>query len=102
MFSREALQNSSLMAIGTSLGLAFLAWASTRLYATYCAPEGLSGFFMSLVTMDSTPCQALFAVISHSQTLYAATVAALLFALFGCLASCVTRSQATLPQRKQT
>ena len=101
MFSRESLQNSSLFAVLTSLGLAFIAWSGTQLYATYCAPSGLSGFFMSLVTMDSTPCQALFSIISHSQILYSAMIASLLFAIFGGLASCVSSSQQTLPHQKK-
>ena len=89
MFSREALQNSSVLAFGTAIGLAFVAWSGTQLYVMLCAPSGIGGFFVSLVTMDSSPCQALFAVISHSQTLYAATVASLLFAFVGFIGSCM-------------
>jgi hypothetical protein len=32
--------------------------------------------------MDSSPCQAVFALIAHSGTLYASMVAAVLFSLF--------------------
>jgi hypothetical protein len=34
-----------------------------------------------MLTMDSSPCQAVFALISHSGTLYASMVAAVLFSL---------------------
>ncbi len=99
MFTRESLQNSSLMAVLTAIGLAFIAWSGTQLYVTYCAPSGLTGFLMSLVTMDSSPCQALFSIVSHSQTLYSAMIASLLFALFGGMASCMASSQEKLPKK---
>jgi hypothetical protein len=65
-----------------ALFLAFVAWGSTQVYATYCVPPGLRGFLTSMLTMDSSPCQAVFALISHSGTLYASMVAAVLFSLF--------------------
>lgn len=65
-----------------ALFLGAMAWGSTRIYATYCVPEGFSGFLQSLVTMDSSPCQAVFALISHSNTLYASMITAMLFGIF--------------------
>lgn len=102
MFSRESLQNSSCLAVLTAFGVAFIAWSGTQLYVLYCAPSGFQGFMMSLVTMDSSPCQALFSIISHSQILYSVMVASLVYAIFGGLASCVARGQQALPQRKTT
>ena len=64
-----------------ALFLAFVAWSSTQVYATYCVPPGFRGFVTSLVTMDSSPCQAVFALISHSNTLYASMIAAVLFGI---------------------
>lgn len=64
-----------------ALFLAFMAWSSTQVYATYCVPSGIRGFFTSLLTMDSSPCQAVFALISHSNTLYASMIAAVLFGI---------------------
>ena len=89
MFSKETLQNTTFLSITSALALGFLAWSSTQIYVTFCAPAGVVGFLQSLVTMDSSPCQALFAVIAHSQTLYAATVASLLFAVIGFVGSCM-------------
>jgi hypothetical protein len=69
-----------------SLALALLlggvAWSSTQVYANYCVPPGFTGFLQSLVTMDSSPCQAVFALIQHSNTLYASMITAMLFAIF--------------------
>ena len=65
-----------------ALFLAFVSWSSTQVYATYCVPPGLRGFVTSLITMDSSPCQAVFALISHSGTLYASMIAAVLFSAF--------------------
>jgi hypothetical protein len=62
-----------------ALFLAFVSWSSTQVYATYCVPPGLQGFITSLITMDSSPCQAVFALIAHSGTLYASMIAAVLF-----------------------
>jgi hypothetical protein len=101
MFSRESLQNSSLMAVLTALGLAFLAWGGTQLYVNFCAPSGFSGFLLSLVTMDSSPCQALFAVVAHTQILYSAMIGSLLFAIIGGLGSCMASSQEKLPYAKK-
>lgn len=65
-----------------ALFLALVSWGSTQVYATYCVPPGLRGFITSLITMDSSPCQAVFSLISHSGTLYASMIAALLFSSF--------------------
>ena len=101
MISRETLQNTSTLAVGTAIGLAFVAWSGTQLYVMLCAPSGIGGFFVSLVTMDSSPCQALFAVIAHSQTLYAATVASLLFAFVGFIGSCMASNAPNAQQYRK-
>ena len=74
--------SSALKSFALALCLGGVAWTSTRVYATYCVPSGLAGFLQSLLTMDSSPCQAVFALISHSHTLYASMIAALLFGFF--------------------
>ena len=74
-------------ALLTSVGLGALSWTSLHLYVHVCSPPGLSGFLVSLVTMDSTPCQALFTIISHSQILYAGMVASLLYAFIAFISS---------------
>lgn len=104
MFTRESLQNTSVLAVSTAVGLAFVAWSGTQVYVMFCAPSGFTGFLQSLVTMDSSPCQALFAVIGHSQTLYAATVASLLFAFISLIGSCMASNAPNAQQftsRKQ-
>lgn len=74
--------SSAAKSFALAIALGGLAWASTRVYATYCVPAGFTGFLQSLAMMDSSPCQAIFALISHSHTLYASMIAALLFGLF--------------------
>jgi hypothetical protein len=74
-------------AILTAISLGALSWCSLHMYVTICAPAGITGFLTSLVTMDSTPCQALFTIISHSQLLYAGMIASLLYALFNTITS---------------
>jgi len=74
-----SIMSSALKSFAIALALGSLAWTSTRVYATYCVPAGFTGFLQSLVTMDSSPCQAVFALISHSHTLYASMIAAVLF-----------------------
>jgi hypothetical protein len=69
--------------------LAFVAWSSTQVYASYCVPPGFRGFITSMITMDSSPCQAVFALISHSGTLYASMVAAVLFSMFAFFSSLI-------------
>jgi len=59
-----------------------VAWGSVRIYASYCVPEGFTGFLTSFITMDSSPCQAVFSLISHSNTLYASMIAAMLYGIF--------------------
>jgi hypothetical protein len=66
--------------IANAILFAFIAWASTRLYAHYCAPAGLYGFLQSFITMDSTLCKVVFAIISHTQVLYGAALATLFYA----------------------
>ena len=74
--------SSALKSFALAIALGGVAWTSTRIYATYCVPAGFTGFLQSLVTMDSSPCQAVFALISHSHTLYASMIVALLYSFF--------------------
>ncbi len=97
--SRESLQSSSVLAVSSAVGLAFVAWSGTQMYVVYCAPSGFFGFVQSLVTMDSSPCQALFAVINHSQTLYSATIASLLVAFVSFLGSFCVRPGVQVPRK---
>jgi hypothetical protein len=92
MLNRETLRTTSSLAVVSGVGLAFIAWSGTQLYVIVCAPAGFTGFLQSMMTMDSSPCQALFSVISHTQTLYGATIASLLFAFMGFLGSCIARA----------
>lgn len=80
-----------------ALFLAFVAWGSTQVYATYCVPPGLRGFVTSMITMDSSPCQAVFALISHSGTLYASMVAAVLFSAFSFFSNLINDHSGTKP-----
>jgi hypothetical protein len=91
MFTRESLQNTTFLSLTSALALGFIAWSSTQIYVTFCAPSGVVGFFQSLVTMDSSPCQAIFALIGHSQVLYAATIASLLVGCISFISSCCAR-----------
>ena len=77
--------------------LAFVAWGSTQVYATYCVPPGLRGFVTSMLTMDSSPCQAVFSLISHSNTLYASMIAALLFSMFSFFTNLIQEHGGTKP-----
>ena len=79
LFLILSIMSSALKSFALAIALGGVAWTSTRIYATYCVPAGFTGFLQSLVTMDSSPCQAVFAFISHSHTLYASMIAALLF-----------------------
>jgi hypothetical protein len=78
-----------------ALFLAFIAWSSTQVYATYCVPPGLYGFVTSMITMDSSPCQAVFALISHSGTLYASMIAAVLFSIFASFSGMINEHSGT-------
>jgi hypothetical protein len=66
--------------VANAIMFAFVAWSATRLYAHYCAPAGLYGFLQSFITMDSTLCKVVFAIISHTQVLYGAALATLFYA----------------------
>jgi hypothetical protein len=100
IISRETLQSNSIMMITSAVGLAFVAWSGTHMYVMFCAPSGLFGFVQSLVTMDSSPCQALFSVIHHSQTLYSATVGALLVGFISFLGSFCVRPNVQVPPKR--
>jgi hypothetical protein len=66
-----------------ALGVGFMAYTSTHLYVGFCAPLGFMGFIQSLIIMDSTFCQVLMGIISHSQSLYGAMMVGLLFSIMG-------------------
>lgn len=87
MVNRESLQQTGILAWTSALGLGFVAWSGTQIYVMMCAPPGVLGFFQSLITMDSSPCQAIFSLISHGQTLYAGMIGALLLGVVSFLAS---------------
>lgn len=91
MFSRQSLQNTTFLSFTSALALGFIAWGSTQVYVTFCAPSGMVGFFQSLVTMDSSPCQAIFSLIAHSQVLYASTITSLLVACISFVTSFCAR-----------
>jgi hypothetical protein len=100
LISREALQSSAVLSVTSAVGLAFVAWSGTQMYVVYCVPSGVFGFVQSLVTMDSSPCQALFSVIHHSQTLYSATIGALLVAFISFLGSFCARPGLEIPPKR--
>ncbi len=66
-----------------ALGIGFMAYSATHVYVGFCAPLGFMGFIQSLVIMDSTFCQVLMGIISHSQSLYGAMMVGLLFSIMG-------------------
>jgi hypothetical protein len=66
-----------------AVGVGFMAYSSTHLYVGFCAPLGFMGFIQSLIIMDSTFCQVLMGIISHSQSLYGAMMVGLLFSIMG-------------------
>ena len=75
-----ALFSPTTKRVANAVLFAFVAWSATRLYAHYCAPAGLYGFLQSFITMDSTLCKVVFAIISHTQILYGAALATLFYA----------------------
>ena len=75
-----AASSPTVKRVANAVLFAFVAWSSTRLYAHYCAPAGLYGFLQSFITMDSTLCKVVFAIISHTQVLYGAALATLFYA----------------------
>ncbi len=89
--TRESLRDSGVLAFTSAVGIGFVAWSSTQLYVAFCAPQGLTGFVTSLITMDSSPCQAIFSIISHSKTLYGASMASLLLGVIAVLTSFFSR-----------
>lgn len=74
------LASSTARRVANAVLFAFVAWGATRVYALYCAPAGLYGFLQSFLTMDSTLCKVVFAIISHTQILYGAALATLFYA----------------------
>jgi len=88
MLSKESLQNTTVIAIVGALGLGLVSWSGVHLYIYFCAHPGVLGFLQSLVTMDSSPCQALFGLIAHSQMMYGVTIASLVCAIISFLGSC--------------
>lgn len=100
LLTRETLRSTSVLSISTAFGLAFIAWGGTQVYVVFCAPSGIIGFFQSMVTMDSSPCQALFSIVGHTQTLYGATIASLLFAFISFIGSCIASTTPLSKSRK--
>ena len=53
---------------------AFIAYSShyaiTKVYASYCIPSGLFGFFQGGLTTGSPLCQGAFTVMTQTQTAY--------------------------------
>lgn len=72
-----------------ALAIGVAAWGSTQVYAGYCVPSGFSGLLTSLVTMDSSPCRALFMLISHTHTLYAGMMTAVLVGIIAAGTECL-------------
>ena len=97
MLSRTSLRNTSAFTFMTAIGLGFVAWSGTQVYVLFCAPAGFTGFFQSLVTMDSSPCQAVFHLIAHSQMMYSVTIASLVCALISFLGSLCAVDRETCP-----
>jgi len=55
----------------------FAHYIAANLYATICANLSLYGLFLSVLTTSSPICNALLAVITHTQTSYAMIVSGL-------------------------
>lgn len=73
-----------------ALGIGFMAYSATHVYVGFCAPLGVMGFVQSLIIMDSTFCQVLMGIISHSQSLYGAMMVGLLFSIMNGINKTVT------------
>ena len=86
------LASSTARRVANAVLFAFVAWGATRVYALYCAPAGFYGFLQSFITMDSTLCKVVFAIISHTQILYGAALATLFYAFMN-----LFRSKTPLP-----
>ncbi len=86
---RDTCKTIGVTGFVTAIGIGFVAYSATHIYVCFCAPEGIWGFVQSLVVMDSTFCQMLMALISHSQTLYGTMMMAFLFGILGSLGRCV-------------
>jgi hypothetical protein len=92
MFSKESLQNTTAIAVLGAVGLGFVSWSGVHLYIYFCAQNGLLGFIQSLVTMDSSLCQALLSLVTNSQLLYSATISSLLVGALSFIVSCCAKS----------
>ena len=86
---RDTCKTIGVTGFVTAIGVGFIAYSATHIYVCFCAPEGMWGFVQSLIVMDSTFCQMLMALISHSQTLYGTMLMAFLFGVLGSLGRCV-------------
>jgi hypothetical protein len=86
---RDTCKTIGVTGFVTAIGVGLVAYSATHIYVCFCAPEGIWGFVQSLVVMDSTFCQMLMALISHSQTLYGTMMMAFLFGIIGSLGKCV-------------
>lgn len=86
---RDTCKTIGITGFVTAIGVGFIAYSATHIYVCFCAPEGIWGFVQSLVVMDSTFCQMLMALITHSQTLYGTMLMAFLFGILGTLGRCI-------------
>lgn len=92
MLSKESFHNTTLISILGALGLGFISWSGVHLYIYFCAQNGILGFLQSLMTMDSSLCQALLSLVTNSQLLYSATISSLLVAGLSFIVSCCAKS----------
>ncbi len=83
--SRNSCGSTGGFTLIAALGIGFMAYSATHIYVGFCAPLGVMGFVQSLIIMDSTFCQVLMGIISHSQSLYGAMMVGLLFSIMGAI-----------------
>ena len=79
----KRLQSCGACGFVAAIGVGFVCWSATQLYVIFCAPRGLIGFLQSLIVMDSTFCQLLMGLVTHTQTMYSLMLVGLLFAFIG-------------------
>jgi hypothetical protein len=91
MLSRETFQNTTVLAVCSAIALGFISWSGIHIYVYFCAHSGITGFLQSLVTMDSSLCQALLSLVTNSQLLYSATISSLLVGSLSFIISCCAK-----------
>lgn len=61
--------------IALSTMIAYTAhYGSTKIYNEICVPDGIWGFFQGLIATGSPVCQAVYAVMTHSQVTYSSFI----------------------------